>query len=169
MRRKKNADFRAKNAVFWTEISFFWEIIKRNWYHHDCRPKRQCFCVDPVARRATGHPPEPIFGPKIRIFLRYTHKTPIFGVRQIWLNGIISPPYPEITLYNFDFLVLWSLCGPFFGIRAGFWNKWCFRKCPTLNRCDFIFTIQHTVQLYQGANNLVTLSGQGCLFSKKIA
>merc|ERR1711902_420415 len=46
-----------------------------------------------------------IFDPKISIFLRYTHITPIFGVRRIRPNGILSPPYPEITLDNFSFPV----------------------------------------------------------------
>ena len=44
-----------------------------------------------------------IFDPKISIFLRYTHITPIFGVRRIRPNGILSPPYPEVTLDNFGF------------------------------------------------------------------
>ena len=52
-----------------------------------------------------GRPRGTIFGPKIWIFLRYTHIAPIFGVRRIGLNGIISPRYPEITLDNFGFPV----------------------------------------------------------------
>ena len=40
--------------------------------------KRHHFCVDPVARRASGRPPGPDFGPKICIFLRYAYITPIF-------------------------------------------------------------------------------------------
>ena len=51
-RHKKNADFWAKNAVFLDQNHFFREIIQNFCYHHDCRPKRQRFCVDPVARRA---------------------------------------------------------------------------------------------------------------------
>ena len=46
-----------------------------------------------------------IFDPKISIFLRYTHITTIFGVRRIRPNGILSPPYPEVTLDNFSFPV----------------------------------------------------------------
>ena len=46
-----------------------------------------------------------IFDPKICIFLRYTHTTPIFGVRRIRPNGILTPPYPEVTLDNFSFPV----------------------------------------------------------------
>ena len=46
-----------------------------------------------------------IFDPKISIFLRYTHITPIFGVRRIRPNGILSPPYAEVTLDNFGFPV----------------------------------------------------------------
>ena len=46
-------------------------------HHHDWTPKRQHFCVDPVARRASGRPPGPDFGPKFCIFLRYAYITPI--------------------------------------------------------------------------------------------
>ena len=37
--------------------------------------------------------------------LRYTYETPIFWLGRTRLNGIISPPYPEVTLDNFDFPV----------------------------------------------------------------
>ena len=33
------------------------------------------------------------------------HITPISGVRRIRPNGILSPPYPEVTLDNFGFPV----------------------------------------------------------------
>merc|ERR1719367_264964 len=46
-----------------------------------------------------------IFDPKISVFLGYTHITPFFGVRRIRPNGILSPPYPELTLDNFSFQV----------------------------------------------------------------
>ena len=41
-------------------------------------------------------------GSKISIFLR---KSQFFGVRRIRPNGILSPPYPEVTLDNFSFPV----------------------------------------------------------------
>ena len=75
----KNADFRTKNAVFRPKIHFFSDIVQTFCYHHDWTPKRQHFCVDPVARRASGRPPGPIFGPKICVFLRYAYITPIFS------------------------------------------------------------------------------------------
>ena len=50
---------------------------------------------------ATG----PDFCPKICIFLRYAYITPFFWVGRTRLNGIISPPYPEVTLDNFGFPV----------------------------------------------------------------
>ena len=64
--------------VFWPEFHFFSEIVQIFCHHHDWTAKRQHFCVDPVARRASGRPPGPIFGPKICIFLRYAYITPIF-------------------------------------------------------------------------------------------
>ena len=47
----------------------------------------------------------PIFGPKICFFLRYTPTTPLFGLGRTRLDGIISPPYPEVTLDTFSFWV----------------------------------------------------------------
>ena len=38
-------------------------------------------------------------------FLRYAHITPCFGLKQTRLNGIISSPYPQVTLDTFGFPV----------------------------------------------------------------
>ena len=59
------------------------------------------------------------FCPKIRFFLRYSHLTPFFGLRDIWLNGIISSPCPQVTLDTFGFLVgaRWA------ARRAVFWPR----------------------------------------------
>ena len=46
-----------------------------------------------------------IFGPKISFFLRYTHITHFFGLKQTRLYGIISSPYPQVTLDTFGFPV----------------------------------------------------------------
>ena len=46
------------------------------------------------------------FWPKNQFFfLRYNHITNFFGFRQIRLNGIISSPYPQVTLDTFGFSV----------------------------------------------------------------
>ena len=58
---------------------FFSEIIHFFWHHHDWTPKRQLFCIDPDARRASGRPRGTIFRPKIGIVLRYDYITPIFS------------------------------------------------------------------------------------------
>ena len=96
-------NFGPKMQFFLGRNPFFSEIVQIFCYHHDWTPKRQHFCVHPVARRASGRPPGPIFGPKICIFVRYTYETPIFWVRRT--GPIISPPYPEVTLDNFGFPV----------------------------------------------------------------
>ena len=87
---KKRARTRAKTArrtgtfrktkkwVIWAQNPFFGNAIQIFRHHHDGTPKRQGFCVEPVAQWASGRPPRPIFGLKIFIFLRYTHITPIF-------------------------------------------------------------------------------------------
>ena len=67
----QKCSFLAQNPFFCQKVHFF-------CYHHDQTTKRQHFCVNPVARRASGRPPGPNFGPKICIFLRYAYITPIF-------------------------------------------------------------------------------------------
>ena len=69
----KKANFLAKNAVCWPKIIFSETSSKFGGTLN-----RQLFCVDWAARRASGGPLGPIFGPKICIFLRYTHITLIF-------------------------------------------------------------------------------------------
>ena len=76
-------DFWAKRPEFCQKCIFF--AKKKNF---QSSPKilvtimtgqqKTALCVDPVAWRASGRPPGSIFGPKISIFLRYTHITPIF-------------------------------------------------------------------------------------------
>ena len=46
-----------------------------------------------------------LFGLKMLFFLRYAHITHFFGLRQARLNGIISFPYPKVTLDAIGFLV----------------------------------------------------------------
>ena len=70
--------FGAKNAVFSAPNPFLRDAIQLFCHFHDGTPKRQGFCVEPVAQWASGRPPRPIFGPKIFIFLCYIHITPIF-------------------------------------------------------------------------------------------
>ena len=74
----KKCRISGQKCSFLARNPFFSEIVQIFCHHHDWTAKRQHFCVDPVARRASGRPPGPIFGPKICIFLRYTHITPIF-------------------------------------------------------------------------------------------
>ena len=58
----------AKNAVFLLKIHFLATSSKFFCYHHDRTPKRQGFCVEPVARGASGWPPRSNFCSKIFIF-----------------------------------------------------------------------------------------------------
>ena len=46
-----------------------------------------------------------IFCPNFGIFYATPMKPPFFWLRQTQLNGILGPPYPEVTLDNFGFLV----------------------------------------------------------------
>ena len=43
-----------------------------------------------------------IFTSKISFILRYAHITHFFGLRQTWLNGIITSSCPEVTLDTFS-------------------------------------------------------------------
>ena len=45
------------------------------------------------------------FWPKNQFFLRYAHTTHFLGLKQTRLNGIISSPYPQVTLDTFGFPV----------------------------------------------------------------
>ena len=60
-----------------------------------------------------------LFGLKMLFFLRYAHITHFFGLRQTRLNGIISSPYPQVTLDTFGFLV----GGRWAAQRAVFWPR----------------------------------------------
>ena len=95
--------------------------------------------------------PGPIFGPKIFIFLRFTHIIVIFGVRKIRLNGIISPPYPEVTLDNFGFPVGGRLAAR----RAFFWSP--DRNFAILRKGHFPREVP--LILDRGQRNLVGPSG----------
>ena len=53
----------------------------------------------------TNCPKWPFFGLKMLLFLCYVYITHIFGLRQTQLNGIISSPYPQVTLDTFGFRV----------------------------------------------------------------
>ena len=59
----------------------------------------------PIPKKKDFGPKNCIFGPQFCIFLCYTYETPIFWLRRMQLNWIICPPYPEVTLDNFGFLV----------------------------------------------------------------
>ena len=52
-----------------------------------------------------GRLPWLIFCRKFCIILRYNYETPIFLLGRIRFNGIISTPYPEVSLDNFGFPV----------------------------------------------------------------
>ena len=80
------------------------------------------------------------FFPKICFFLRSAYITPFYGLRDTWLNGIISSPYPKVTLDTFGFLVGARLAAR----RTIFWPRlpkisltytWCFGK--SLPSCNF--------------------------------
>ena len=102
---------------FLAQNPFFSEMVQIFCYYHDWTPNRQNFCVDPVARRASGWLPGPIFCPKFCIFLRYTYETPIFLAQTDPTQWDHKSPYPEVTLDNFGFLVGGCLAAP----RAVFW------------------------------------------------
>jgi len=61
----KKSRFWGQKCSFLARNCFFGDIVQIVCYHHDSTPKRQRFCVDCFARRASGRTPGPIFGPKI--------------------------------------------------------------------------------------------------------
>ena len=61
--------------------------------------------VRPFSRPFSGPdcPKMALFGLEMLFFLRYAHITHFFGLTQTRLNGIISSPYPKVTLDAFGF------------------------------------------------------------------
>ena len=49
--------FSGQKCYFSARNPFFSDIVQKFCSFHDWTPKRQHFCVDPVARRASGRPP----------------------------------------------------------------------------------------------------------------
>ena len=80
---------------FWPQIVFL-EMVQLFCYYHDWTPKRQHFCVDPIARRASGWLPGLISCPKFCIFLCY-------GIMPFKTVNIF-PLYNYHTGYQITFL-----------------------------------------------------------------
>ena len=86
------------------------------------------------------------------MFLRYAYITPyFFWVGRTRLNGIISPPYPEVTLDNFGFPVGGRLAA----LRAFFWPPG--RNFAILRKGHFPREVP--LILDRGQRNLVGPSG----------
>ena len=88
--------------------------------------------VCPLGRPFSGTncPKWPFFGLKMLLFLCYAYITHIFGLRQTQLNGIISSPYPQVTLDESAFsclegcfLTLIAQNVPFWSKNALFWSE----------------------------------------------
>ena len=56
----KECRISGQKCSFLARNPFFSEIVQIFCHHHDWTPKRQHFCVDPVARQASGRPSGPI-------------------------------------------------------------------------------------------------------------
>ena len=93
--------FLGPKMVFSARNNLFLQILQFFRYHYDETPKRLCFCVPHVAGQAPGGVQRPVFGPKIWLFYTTPIKPPFFGLRRTRLNGIITSPYPEVTLDTF--------------------------------------------------------------------
>ena len=100
--------FGPKNLFFSTlrpHNSFFWPLTTPTQWDHifpmssgnsgylrfSCRRPLGCSAGRFLAPIAQNGP----FWPENLLFLRYAHITPFFGLRDTWLNGIISSPYPK--------------------------------------------------------------------------
>ena len=85
--------FSGQKCSFWAQNPFFPKSSTFFCHHHDWTPKRQHFCVDPVARRASGRPRGPIFGRKRPKSGPEAEKRP-----PEWPNGHLpeNRSYPEL-------------------------------------------------------------------------
>ena len=67
--------------------------------------KDNIFVLTPLHGGPRGGRRGPFLARKSAFFYATPIQPPFFGVRRTRLNGIISPPYPEVTLDNFGFPV----------------------------------------------------------------
>ena len=97
--------FGPKSAVFGPKIHFLWASSKFFATIMTGHQKDNVFMFIIMPGKLLGGARTcfwPKIGPKIRFFCA----TPTFsGLRRTRLNGIISPPYPEVTLNTFGFPV----------------------------------------------------------------
>ena len=158
----KKLIFGPKNTIFGPKKGHFWQFGPRNglpslkmqflWsqFHFSpndpnllflvsgqWKPNRQHYCVDPVARRASGWLPWPILCSKFCIFLGYTYKRPVFGLGRTRLNAIISVSCPEETLDSFSFTVGGRLAGRFSASRPDFGHFGPLPNCYNRNTLNF--------------------------------
>ena len=100
--------FGAQKCCFWPETIFLWTPVQR------IQQKNVVFLVyrhGGDKKNWTGTkkmdlgPKNCIFDQKFCIFLRYTYETTLFWLGRSRLNGMTTPPYPEVTLDTFGFPV----------------------------------------------------------------
>merc|ERR1719458_1915262 len=97
---QKNAEFRAKNAVFWPEIHFFRKSSNFFVTIMTGHQKDNIFVLTPLHGGPRGGRRGPFLARKSAFFYATPIQPPFFGVRRTRLNGIISPPHPEATPDN---------------------------------------------------------------------
>ena len=117
--RRKLLQSRAEGEAQWANLGH--HVVKLDqWYyliyfcgHHPNSllpslwdTKKTMFLCWPRCIAGCGMATRAQFWPKNRdLFTLCPYNTHFFLVRRIWLNRIIGPPHPQLTLGNFDFPV----------------------------------------------------------------
>ena len=91
---------------FCPETIFLWTAVQRSQH------KNVVFLVSghggdkqswTISKKMDFWPKNFIFDPKFCVFLRYAYETTLFWLGRSRLNGMTTPPYPEVTLDTFGF------------------------------------------------------------------
>ena len=106
----QKCSFLARNPFFRKSSNFFVTIMTGH-------QKDNTLVLTPLHGGPRGGRRGPFLARKSAFLYATFMKSPFFGVRLTRLNGIISPPYPEVTLDTFGILVCGRLVArrPFFG------------------------------------------------------
>ena len=118
LRMAKMALFGAKNAVFRPKIHYLETPSKIVVTIMTGHQKDNIFVLTALHSGPLGGRRGPFLAQKSTFFYATPIKPPIFGLRRIRLNGIITSPYPEVTFDTFGFPVRGRLAAR----RAVFWR-----------------------------------------------
>ena len=103
--------FGQKILFLWTKSHVFWKSTKFVVTIMEGHQKDNILVLTLLHGEPWGDRGAHFWPGNMHLFQSYNHLATIFWVRQIQLNGIISPLYPKVTLDTFGFLENTHLAG----------------------------------------------------------